>query len=107
MAAFTVDLVDGTGDQALVDELAARLTEGGLTLGTVTAAEATTSGIEHPEGDPADAEQLAEALGTPGLLRTGTGAHVTVVLGTTDSAELVEALRGFTGLPCAPAEGQG
>ena len=105
--ALTVDLVDGTGDPALAQELAAALTEGGLTVGAVTAAaESVTSGIEHPEGDPADAEALAGALGLPELVRAGAGARVTVVLGSTDSAALVEALRGFTGLPCAPAEAQ-
>jgi hypothetical protein len=95
-----VDLLDGTGDPALAEELAQRLRDGGLTVGTVTAGEAATSGIESAEGDRERAQRLADALGQAGLLRAGTGEHVTLVLGGDDSAALVEAVRAFTGLPC-------
>jgi hypothetical protein len=95
-----VDVLDGTGDPALAEELAQRLRDGGLTVGTVTAGEAAASGIEYAEADRARAERLAQVLGEADLLRAGTGEHVTVVLGATDSAALVEALRAFTGLPC-------
>jgi len=95
-----VDVLDGAGDPALAEELAQRLRDGGLTVGTVTAGEAATSGIESAEGDRERAQRLADALGVADLLPPGTGAHVTLVLGGTDSAPLVEAVRAFTGLPC-------
>ena len=95
-----MDVLDGTGSPALAEEVAQRLRDGGLTVGTVAAGEAATSGIESAETDRARAERLAGVLGERDLLRAGTGAHVTLVLGATDSAALVEAVRAFTGLPC-------
>jgi len=99
-AATTVDVHDGTGDPALAEEVAQRLRDSGLTVGTVTAGEAATSGIEFAEADRERAERLAAVLGEVELLRAGTGEHVTLVLGADDSAALVEAVRAFTGLPC-------
>jgi hypothetical protein len=108
--AITVDLVNGTGDQVLADEVVAALTAGGLTVsGSTVPVEPTTSGIVHPESGAADARLLAETLGAVGLLRVEPVEHVTVVLGTTDSADLVAAIRAFTGVPCpaAPADPNG
>jgi hypothetical protein len=101
----TVDVVNGTGDQAVADTAAARLTGAGLTVATVTGSpEAPSSAIEFPAGAEQQARALAEALGVADLLRPGGGAEVTVVLGSADAARLVEALDRFTGLPC-PAGG--
>ncbi|QXG75314.1 lytic murein transglycosylase [Modestobacter sp. L9-4] len=99
-AGTTVDVLDGTGDPALGELVAQKLRDGGLTVGTVTTGAAATSGIEFAEADRARAERLAEVLGETDLLRTGTGEHVTVVLGADDADALVEAFRAFTGLPC-------
>ncbi|WP_181428727.1 LytR C-terminal domain-containing protein [Modestobacter versicolor] len=85
-------MVNGTGDPALADEVVARLTAAGLTVGTVTTAEAGVSGIEHPEGESAGAQWLAEALGGAAVLRETAVLQVTVVLGATDSAPLVAAV---------------
>jgi hypothetical protein len=90
-----VDVVNGTGDQAVADEVVAHLTAAGLTVGTVTAAEPTTSGIELPADAAPQGEWLAGALGTAGPLRQGEGAHVTVVLAAPDPAELLTALRAL------------
>ena len=108
--AIAVDVVNGTGDQALVDVVVAALTAHGLTVGGITSpAEVTTSGIAHPEREVDDARLLAEALGAVDLLPVEMVERVTVVLGTTDSAELVEAIRAFTGVPCpvVPADPNG
>ncbi|MEU2351104.1 lytic murein transglycosylase [Modestobacter sp. NPDC049651] len=98
---LTVDVVDGTGDQAAGEEVAAHLRGGDLTVGGVGApAGPVTSGIEFPADLRAEAEQLAVALGVPDLLRVADVPHVTVVLGADDAAPLQQAVAGFTGLPC-------
>jgi hypothetical protein len=87
-----VDLVNGTGDPAVAKDVADHLTAAGLTVGTVTAAEAAASGIEYPESEKSGAQWLAHALGEPAALRASDVPHVTVVLGATDSAALVQAV---------------
>jgi hypothetical protein len=87
-----VDLVNGTGDQAVADDVAARLASAGLTVGSVTSADSTVSGIEYPASQKSGAQWLAAALGVADLLRVGDVRHVTVVLGGTDSAAFVQAL---------------
>jgi hypothetical protein len=89
-----VDLVNGSGDQALADDVAARLTAAGLTIGAVTDADAgaAVSGIEYPEPKRSGAEWLADALAAADLLRVADVRHVTVVLGAGDSATLVQAV---------------
>ncbi|WP_218938478.1 lytic transglycosylase domain-containing protein [Modestobacter altitudinis] len=90
-----VDIVNGTGDPAIADEVAAHLAAAGLTIGTVTAAEPAASGIEHPVGSASPGEWLTGALGTTQLLRQGEVGHVTVVLAATDPADLLAALRAL------------
>jgi hypothetical protein len=87
-----VDILDGTGNPAIPDEVAAVLTAAGLTVGSVTSGDSTASGIEYPDGEQAGAQWLADALDTADLLRAGGVPHVTVVLGSTDSAALVRAI---------------
>ncbi|MCZ2836797.1 LytR C-terminal domain-containing protein, partial [Modestobacter sp. VKM Ac-2985] len=101
-----VDVVDGTGDPALVESVTRFLTDAGLTLGTVRTAEVATSAIEHLDGQEEQVRQLAEPLGAVPLLRAATGEHLTVVLGSADAASLVEAMATLVGEACdgAPAE---
>ncbi len=90
-----MDVVTGTGDPAVADEVVAQLTAAGLTVGTVTTAEPTASGIEHPADQAPQGEWLAAALGTPQLLRSSEVAHVTVVLAAADPTELLTAVRAL------------
>ncbi|MGY5884686.1 lytic murein transglycosylase [Modestobacter lacusdianchii] len=104
-AALTVDVVNGTGSPEAATEVVARLTDGGLTIGEARdSADRPASGIAHPESAAAEARSLAEALGMADLLRVEPVERITVVLGGTDSAALIEAVRAFTGLPCPAAE---
>ncbi|WP_299954472.1 lytic murein transglycosylase [uncultured Modestobacter sp.] len=104
-AALTVDVVNGTGSAEAGAEVVARLTDGGLTIGEARdSADGPASGIAYPESAAADARSLAEALGMADLLRVEPVGRITVVLGSADSAALVEAVRAFTGLPCPTAE---
>ena len=91
-APATVDVVDGTGDPAVADDVATRLRAAGLTVGTVSTATVTASGVEHPGSEEAGARWLAEALAATELLRAADVPHVTVVLGPTDSAALVQSV---------------
>jgi hypothetical protein len=84
-----VDVVNGTGDPAVADRVAAGLRAAGLTVGTVSTGAAAASGVEYPAGQQTPAQWLANALGT--ALRTGGGSHVTVVLGSAGSAGLASA----------------
>jgi LytR cell envelope-related transcriptional attenuator len=84
--------VNGTGDRAVGDDVAAHLTSAGLLVGTVTAGASLASGIEYPASEESGAQRLAAALGKPAVLRPADLPHVTVVLGTTDSAALVQAV---------------
>jgi hypothetical protein len=88
----TVDVVNGTGDQAVAEDVAARLAAAGLTVGSVASADSTASGIEYPASQKSGARWLAAALGKADLLRVGDVRHVTVVLGATGSAAFVQAL---------------
>jgi hypothetical protein len=97
-----VDLVNATGDQAVADDVAARLAAAGLTVGSITSADSTASGLEYPVSEESGAQWLAEALGDTGLLRVGDVAHVTVVLSGTDSAALVQAVDALPA--CAAGE---
>jgi hypothetical protein len=91
-----VDIVNGTGDQAIADDVAAHLEAAGLTVGAVTTAEAPVSGIEYPAGQAPQAQWLAGALGVADRLRAVDVPHVTVVLAAADAAVIpavVDALR--------------
>jgi hypothetical protein len=90
-----VDIVNGTGDQGLVDEVAAHLTDVGLTVGTVTAAEPAVSAIALPAHAAWPGEWPAGPLGAVPLLRQEDVAHVTVVLAAADPAALLAALRAL------------
>ncbi|WP_222193067.1 lytic murein transglycosylase [Modestobacter italicus] len=105
VAALTVDVVNGTGSPEAAAEVVTRLTDGGLTIGEARdSADGPASGIAYPESLAAEARSLAEALGLTDLLRVEPVERITVVLGSNDSAALVEAVRAFTGLPCPTAE---
>lgn len=86
-----MDVVNGTGDPAVADEVAAHLTAAGLTVGTVIAGEPAASGVEHPAGWALPAEWLGAAP----LFRQGDVAHVTVVLAAADAATLVTAVESL------------
>jgi hypothetical protein len=90
-APAVVDVVNGTGDQAVADDVAAALGAAGLTVGAVGTGAPATSGIEFPAGQEDQAQWLAGALATT-LVRTGDVPHVTVVLAAADSADLLAAV---------------
>jgi hypothetical protein len=93
-----VDVVDATGDSAVVDGITAALAAAGLTVGTVTSADPTSTpvtGIEYGSADAAAAQWLAEATSATGLLRAGAVPNVTLVLGPADSGTLVSAIDGL------------
>ena len=56
------DIRNGSGDAARADELAARLTDAGVTVGAVSDEEAATSAVEYPAGQDAAGQALADAL---------------------------------------------
>ena len=95
-ARLTVDLVNGTGDPAVADDVAAHLAAAGLLVGTVTAGATPASGLEYPASEQPGAQRLATALGKAAVLRAADVPHVTVVLGATDSAALVAAVDALT-----------
>jgi hypothetical protein len=76
----------------VADDVAAHLAAAGLTVGTVTAAGSTASGVEYPTSEQPQAQWLAETLGVAGLLRAGDVPRVTLVLGSADAAVLVGAV---------------
>jgi hypothetical protein len=87
-----VDVLNGTGDDAVAGEVAVHLAAAGLTVGTVTHAGSTASGIEYPTAEQSPAQWLGEALHAAAPLRTSDVPRVTVVLGAGDSAALVQAI---------------
>jgi hypothetical protein len=98
---MTVDILNESGTTALATDVAARLTAGGITIGTVTnRSDVATSGIESPTAQHDLAQHLADALGATTYLReVPARPNITVVLGTTDSTPLVTAIDRFTGIP--------
>jgi hypothetical protein len=91
-----VNVRNATGDPAIADDVAAHLAAAGLTVGSITTADAPASGIEYPDGEQPAGRWLADALDAAALLRVGEVPHVTVVLGSTGSAALVQ---GIDALP--------
>jgi hypothetical protein len=87
-----VDVLNATGDPAIADDVAAHLTAAGLTVGSIAGADSPVSGIEYPGGEEPEARWLADVLDAAVVLRAGGVPHVTVVLGSTDSAGLVRAI---------------
>jgi hypothetical protein len=85
-----LDVVNGTGDPAVAEDVTARLQAAGMTIGSVTAdPAATTSGLQYPAPSRPDAVQLATALGLPAAdLSKAPVAHLTLVLGGSGAAGL-------------------
>jgi hypothetical protein len=104
---MTVDIVDDTGRANVARDVAARLKDAGLRVGTVTTGRRpVTSALEYSAAQRAAAVRLADALDPkagPRYLKaapaTAPVAHVTVVLGKADYAPLVALFDAFTGLP--------
>jgi hypothetical protein len=86
-----VDIRNGSGDPAPATELAARLTAAGIQVGAVTAINATTSAVQHPDGQSQQAGVLAASLGLAGSVQPAPVEHVTVVIGAQDSQRLFAA----------------
>ena len=75
----TVDVRDGSGDSALFDQLADRLTNAGVTVGAGSEGDAATSIVEYPVGQDAAGQALADALGVSA--QDAAVGSVTVVIG--------------------------
>jgi hypothetical protein len=88
-----VDVVNGTGDPTVAQDVTARLQAAGMTIGSVTTSTAATaSAIEHTAAGATAADQLAAAVGARGYLRVADVAHLTVVLAGSDAAKLQAAI---------------
>ncbi|MGY1762342.1 LytR C-terminal domain-containing protein [Geodermatophilus sp. SYSU D00805] len=84
----TVDIRDGSADPSVSTAVGTRVAEAGGTVGDVSATQATTSGVLHPEGEAEVAAALADALGLTGAAQVGDVERVTVVIGSGDAARL-------------------